>query len=469
MAALGREPARPLAIAAYHHAPWLATGAVCVGAFMGQLDASIASLALPAISRDFHAGLQVVQWVALAYLLTLVAFVAPVGRWSDTHGRKLFYLYGFVVFTTGSAACALAPSLPLLIVARVLQAVGAAMMQANSVALIRTSVPAANLRLALGVQAGAQAVGLALGPTVGGLLLAVGSWRLLFAVNLPAGLVGLLAGWVFLPRTRHRRPATRFDAFGLALFVPGVSAATWALSTLGRSPLQAGLAATIGAALLVWFVRHARATPNPLLDLALIRTVGLGFPLGAGLLAFAALFGVLFATPLYLHASSRLSVAAIGLLLTALPAGLALTAPLAGVLGRRLPPRPLATTSLVLATAVVLALATAPRSLVVTAALIGLLGCAVGVFTPVNNHALMRSVAADRAGVVSGMLNMARAVGTVLGVSVATAGMATAEEPGAARHAFAVTMIVLTAFTAAAAGLSWMRPRTAAQPPGATT
>ena len=106
MAALTSERPRPASVAGSRHAPWLATGAVCVGAFMGQLDASIASLALPAIGRDFHAGLQVVQWVALAYLLTLVALVAPVGRWSDAYGRKLFYLYGFVVFTAGSAACA---------------------------------------------------------------------------------------------------------------------------------------------------------------------------------------------------------------------------------------------------------------------------------------------------------------------------------------------------------------------------
>ena len=459
MAALTSERPRPASVAGSRHAPWLATGAVCVGAFMGQLDASIASLALPAIGRDFHAGLQVVQWVALAYLLTLVALVAPVGRWSDAYGRKLFYLYGFVVFTAGSAACAFAPSVAVLIGARVFQAVGAAMLQANSVALIRTSVAAPKLRLALGVQGGAQALGLALGPTVGGLLLGLGSWRWLFAVNIPAGVIGLVAGWLLLPRTRHRRPSTPFDALGLALFIPGVSAATWALSDLNSYPVQAGLAGTLGAACLGAFFRHARTTPHPLLDVRLINTPSFGLPLAAGLLAYATLFGVLFAAPLYLHATTTLSVGAIGLMLTSLPAGLAITAPLSGVLGRHTQPRLLAIAALLLAMVCATVLAIAPASLPMTAALLAVLGGALGLFTPANNHALMASTVPERAGAASGLLNMSRAMGTVLGVTIATAGMTTAITVHEARGAFAITLLVLTTLIAGAAALTFHRPR----------
>jgi MFS family permease len=177
------------------HAHWYVVGAVCIGAFMGQLDASIVRLALPGIGRDFHASGGAVEWVALAYLLVLVATVAAVGRIADAVGRKLLYVYGFGVFTAGSVLCSLAPPLPVLIAARVLQAIGAAMLQANSVAPIAEAMPASLLGRGIGVQGGAQALGLALGPAVGGLLLAIGGWRLILLVNLPAGAIGLALGW----------------------------------------------------------------------------------------------------------------------------------------------------------------------------------------------------------------------------------------------------------------------------------
>src|SRR5215469_16314465 len=156
-----REPARPAAVREHRLAPWLAVATVCFGAFMGQLDASVVTLAFPAVQHQFAAGLAEVQWVSLAYLLTLGALLVPVGRWSDRYGRKLVYLYGFVVFTVASAACGLAPSLLALIGLRVVQAAGAAMLQANSVALVVTSVGQGRRRAALGIQAAAQAIGLA--------------------------------------------------------------------------------------------------------------------------------------------------------------------------------------------------------------------------------------------------------------------------------------------------------------------
>src|SRR5947209_6160402 len=163
-------------------------------AFMGQLDASIVTLAFPAIGGYFHAGLAAVQWVSLSYLLTLVALLAPVGRLADAFGRKQLYLYGFALFTAASAACGLAPNLPTLICFRVVQALGAAMLQANSVALVTTSVPPGRVRAALGVQAAAQALGLAFGPVVGGVLVQSLGWQWVFGVNVPVGVLGLIAG-----------------------------------------------------------------------------------------------------------------------------------------------------------------------------------------------------------------------------------------------------------------------------------
>jgi MFS family permease len=178
---------------------------VCFGAFMGQLDASIVTITFPAMEHDFGVTVAAVQWVSLAYLLGLVGMLAPAGRLGDAAGRKLVYTYGFAVFSAASAACALAPSLGALVGLRLLQAVGAAMLQANSVALVTTSAPKARMRFALGIQAGAQAIGLALGPTLGGLLTATAGWRAVYWVNVPVGVVAVIAGRVRV--SRAVRPA----------------------------------------------------------------------------------------------------------------------------------------------------------------------------------------------------------------------------------------------------------------------
>ena len=250
---LGVEPARPRAVARWPHAHWLAVAAVCLGAFMGQLDASIVTLTFPALSREFGASLAGVQWVSLSYLLTLVALLLPVGRLADAAGRKLLYLYGFAVFTVASAACGFADSLPLLVGLRVVQAVGAAMLQANSVALVTTSSRRRSMRAALGVQAAAQAVGLALGPTLGGVLVDGVGWRWVFWVNVPIGLLAIAAGRYLLPRTRQRTAMRSVDWLGVALLgscstalllglsaLSGLDAPVWAVVTLFVAGVAAG-------------------------------------------------------------------------------------------------------------------------------------------------------------------------------------------------------------------------------------
>ena len=211
-------------------APWLAVAAVCVGAFMGQLDASIVTVALPTLQQTFDASVGAVTWVGLSYLLVLVATVTAVGRFADMWGRKLLYVYGFVIFTVASVLCGLAPDLAALCVFRAFQAVGAAMLQANSLAIIVLVVEERALGKAIGLQGAAQALGLAVGPTVGGLLLAAGGWRLIFFVNVPFGVFGAVAAILLVPRSRNLLARVAFDWTGLAIFFPAVVALLSAIS-----------------------------------------------------------------------------------------------------------------------------------------------------------------------------------------------------------------------------------------------
>jgi MFS family permease len=357
--ALLRERPRPERV---RELPWawrLAVLTVCFGAFMGQLDASITTLAYPALRTDFHASLSAVSWVSLSYLLTLTLLLVPVGRLSDALGRKLFYIYGFGVFTAASAACALAPSLDILIAFRVVQALGAAMLQANSIALISNAAPRTRLRTALGVQAAAQALGLGLGPAVGGLLVDTLGWRWVFGVNVPVGVVALIGGVFLLPRTRDRNPGLRPD-----------------LTPLKQQEVRRGLLGAAGG--------------------------------------YLVLFGPLVLVPVIMAARGDSALSA-GLVLTTLPVGFALGA---SFLKWR------AAAGLGLATAALAALLVLPFEPVVLVPLLGLLGLGLGTYAPANNAQVMAAVPQKASGVVSGLLNTARSLGTSGGVYLVTSAIA---------------------------------------------
>jgi MFS family permease len=164
----GREPP-PAEIVAQLPSYWLfVIGTVCIGAFMGQVDSSIAQLLLPRLELEFDARLSTVSWVAVAYLLAMAAFLPIFGRLADMMGRKLLYTAGFLLFLLSSALCGLAPSLPVLIAFRVLQGIGAALLSSNSVAIVVAAAGPERRGRALGILSAAQAIGLSTGPAIGG-------------------------------------------------------------------------------------------------------------------------------------------------------------------------------------------------------------------------------------------------------------------------------------------------------------
>jgi EmrB/QacA subfamily drug resistance transporter len=414
------EHRRPPSIAARPNAYWLVLVTVCIGAFMNQLDASIVTVAFPTLQRSFHAGLGSVTWVGLSYLLVLVGLVTGVGRMADMVGRKLLYMYGFIVFIIGSALCALAPSLLALDGFRVLQGVGAAMIQANSVAILVLALPREKLGRGIGIQGAAQALGLALGPTIGGLLIALGGWRLIFFVNVPVGIVGTVMAWFLIPRSRHLQDRVPFDWLGLGLFVPAVaallSAVSFGNSAGWTSPAIIGLfllAVALGAA----FIRRERHTPDPMLDLTLFKRVPFAAGIASGLLSYLVLFGTLFVVPFYLERALHLSPGRSGLMLGVMPIALGITAPVAGRLAEQLGARPLTVAGMAISAAVMGALIVAHGSLLFIVVELAVLGVGLGLFTPPNNAAIMGAVPREQSGLASGVLNMTRGMGTAMGLA----------------------------------------------------
>lgn len=355
-----RERPRPEWVRSHPRAWVAAVATVCFGAFMGQLDASIIALTYHAIGQDFGVGLRGVQLVSLAYLASLGSLLLPLGRLSDRVGRKRVYLWGFGIFTVASAGCSLAPTLAALAVLRSVQGAGAAMLQANGVALVVTSAPRHRMRTALGMQATAQAVGLALGPSVGGLIVQTLGWRAVFYLNLPVGIIAIAAGSLLLPRTR--------------------------LSQTGPGRIRTVLAA-----------RHA------------------GRALVGALLAYLLLFGPMVLVPnvLQLRGDSPLHA---GLLAAVLPVGFALGA----LTGERFipcrwsAPRRCRCGGLLAIAGFAVLFATAANPAGWAVALV-LAGLGLGAYTPANNAQLMSAVPTGATAVAGSMVSASRALGTALG------------------------------------------------------
>ncbi|AUG76527.1 MFS transporter [Kitasatospora sp. MMS16-BH015] len=427
------ERPRPRVVARRPYAHWLAVGTVCLGAFLGQLDASIASLTFPALQREFDAGFAAVEWVSLVYLLVLVALLAPVGRLSDLVGRKTVYLGGFGVFALASLGAGSAGSLGLLIACRGVQAVGAAMLQANSVALVARGVPARAMRTALGIQAAAQALGLALGPTLGGLLVAHASWRWVYWVNVPIGLLGILAGWYLLPRTQGcpalEAPAAghrRFDLLGLVLLAGAGTSLLLGLSAASGLPLPGWAVAALlllAAALTVALARQEQRADRPIIAPGLVNTPGIRAGLGVALVGYLLLFCPLVLGPVLLTGAG-LSVATAGLVITALPTAFAVAATVGGLLL----PRSWADAARCQLGAGVAALGIGLLAVLPVGAwewvpALAVAGYGLGLLLPANNAMVMRAIPGGSSAVGGGMVSMARSLGTALGIALPVLGV----------------------------------------------
>lgn len=493
MVSAGMRPAftepPPLArVAQSSRYPWLVVGTVCVGAFLGQLDASIAGLVLPTLEGEFHAPVASVEWVAISYLLVLAALVVPFGRLSDLAGRKILYTSGFVLFIVGSALCGLAQGLGWLIAFRGLQAVGAAMLQANSVAIITAAVERRRLGRAIGIQGAAQAVGLSIGPSVGGFLIDALGWRWVFLMAVPFGLAGAALGWAILPCTSRaavraaHRLQERFDWTGALLLGPSVALILVALTfanTWGWTDARL-LAVTLVALVCIGvFIGGEKRAASPLVDLSLFRSRLFSMGILAGLLSYAVLFGSLFLVPFYLERILGRSAADTGLLLSPIPLALAIMAPIAGLLTDRFGSRLPTSIGMFCAAIALLTFAITPApGLVPTLFLLALLGSGLGLFTPPNNSAIMSTAPHHRLGTAGGILNMTRSVGTGLGVALTGAILTLALSAQTGEHvsstldvsgpslitSFHVTLLFLATIAAASAALSAARGAGAAAP-----
>lgn len=401
---------------------WLVMAAVGSGILLSTLDSNIVNIALPTLERVYQADFPTVQWVVLAYLLTLATLMLSIGRLADMVGKKPIYTLGFILFTIGSTLCALAPSIYWLIGFRVFQAVGGAMILALGMAIVTESFPAAQRGLALGVSGGLVSTGVVLGPLIGGLILGQGSWHWIFLVNLPVGVVGTLMVLKFVPDFRPKG-AQQFDLPGaLSLFVSLTClllALTWGQQVgFADRRILALLAGFLAG--LIWFIWIELHTRHPMIELGMFRNRAFSISLLTGLATFMGIAGSVLLMPFYLENVLGYAPQQVGLMMSVTPLVLVIAAPVSGWLSDRMGTRPITLVGLLVLLVGYASLATLRIDTSIGGYLVRFLpvGLGMGIFQSPNNSTIMGAARRERLGVVSGMLSLNRAIGQTTGVAL---------------------------------------------------
>lgn len=429
----GADHARPNAVtmieASAGHGPdkpWITFAFVAVGTFMMMLDTSIVNISLPTIAHGFHTPVGgAIEWVIIAYLVTIAATLLTFGRLSDMFGRKPVWLGGLSLFTIGSGVCGAANSLLLLIAARAFQGLGGALLLATSVAIITDTFPTDKRGLALGCNAVVIALGASVGPTLGGIITQHWSWRWIFYINLPIGICGFIGSQKVLRHTLSNM-RQRFDPLGATLLAAAFAPLTLALSfgtEWGWGSWRSVLCFGVSLAAIVAVPIAERRVPDPIIDLGLLRNRVFTSALISMTLSMLALFAVGFMLPFYFEELRGYSAMRSGLFLTALPLTLAIVAPVSGSVADRFGSRWLAAGGLAIACFGLAALArlNAQSSAWDIIWPLVLAGFGQGLFMTPNARALMNAAPVSEQGESSGLLATGRVLGQSLSVALAGA------------------------------------------------
>ena len=403
---------------------------IAAGTFVSVLDQTGVTLALPIMARDFSATIPYVQWVAFGYILATGSLLLPAGSLSDMIGRKVVYVTGYFIFIVGAALAGISSDLMAVIGFRFLQGTGAAMIQANGMAILTTTFPANERGKVIGLFMTMVGMGAIMGPIVSGFVVDTFGWRAVFLLGVPLGLISITAASIVLirdtPRVRGlRRLTTGFDWVGAFLSASGLVVFLLVMTTSYRigwtSPAAiGGLALSIS--LLAGFVYWERAASMPMLDLELFRRKIFALGASASFFGFLAGNAVFSMMPFYLQDVLDLSPRVVGLFITPAAIGFALAGPLSGPLSDRFGPRRIEFIGLGMLIASLLFLGrlttdTAPWNVAVAMTMQGL---GMGIFYTPNTSSVLSVVERERYGVATAFLNMTRNTASVAGVGMVT-------------------------------------------------
>lgn len=391
---------------------------------MTPLDGTSVNVALPIIQKEFHLQLSQVAWVSLIYLLLCTSFILPFGRMGDIWGFRRVFLTGAVVFILSSAMCGVAPAFHWLIIGRMIQGIGACMIMSVSSALTTAIFPDNERGRALGVVGMVIAIGAIIGPSLGGFLTSIGGWRLIFLINLPIGIFGLLMCLKTVPEIRPDKGSS-VDWIGAILLILSLGSFMLAVT---QGDYWGWKSASVLGLTAVWLILGSSffilelKSPSPLLDLSLFQHPVFTGANIALTMNFMSQFCVTFLVPKYLMDGMHLSVAHTGLIMMTSPSAIFAIAPISGALSDRIGTRPLAIIGELLVTLglTTFAFAVPLKSLIYVFISLLMTGIGAGIFQSPNNSAIMGSIPRARLGTGSAVLAAMRNLGMALGITVSS-------------------------------------------------
>jgi len=402
---------------------WAVLAVLVTIPFMVTLDGTIVNVALPVMVKDLHTTMESIQTVVTSYLIAVVAFILLFGRMGDAKGKGRIFIFGVAAFTAGSVMAGLSHNLAMLNVARVIEGIGGGAAMANNQGIITETFPASERGRALGISGVFSAVGTMCGPPVGGLIVSNMSWNYIFLINIPVGIIGLIAALKLLPRG-EKKP-DKIDIPGAALLAVAVILFFYGLLTgqkHGYLRPEILLAFAGSIVFLVLFLRAEKKNPEPILDLSLFKNPIFTLSIICVLIQFTISGGISIMQPFFMEDVLRLSAEQTGLVMMSLPIAMGITSPISGYLSDKFGPGKLTLIGLLLMSAGIVLLGTMTATISTSTLILYLciIGVGGGIFSAPNTSMIMSTAPKDKLGIVGSTNGFVRNFGSVLGVSVFT-------------------------------------------------
>lgn len=392
--------------------------------FMATLDSSSVNVALPTMARELGTSMGGIEWVVTSYLITICASILLFGRLGDIYGKNRLFKFGIGLFTVGSLLCGVSQNLTMLIISRIVQGVGASAAMATNQGIITEAFHPSERGRALGLLGTAVALGTMIGPTIGGLIVSITNWNVIFLINIPFGIL-VYIGIVKVLKVNKRNSSSPLDIKGSVLFTFSIILIFISIN-LGQvngftNPFII-LAAIVALVLFVMFIRLEKSIENPLLDINIFKNKLFSLSIFCGFTSFIAIGSVNILLPFYLQETLNLSPKLAGVIMTVSPLVLALVAPISGYLSDKLGAEKISFVGVTTLAVGILSLTifTESTALPIVAILIGLMSLGSGMFQSPNNSLIMSSVEKTKLGVAGSVNALVRNLGMVSGIALST-------------------------------------------------
>ncbi len=394
-----------------------------IATFMAPLDGSIVNISLKTMRDYFSVTIEEVRWVTLAYLIVITSLISFSGKLGDRYGNKEVFQVGFFVFGLGSFFCALSWTLPMLILARIIQALGASATMANGIAIITHYTTPQNRGRAIGLNSLIVASALSIGPFLGGVMTEFFGWQSIFLVNVPIAIIGILSVEIIIPSIPARKNMN-LDIYGTIIFASALSFFVLGL-TMGQNTNMRFIGIILllsSLILIILLIPIEKRTENAILDLSLLRNRRISFGIAAAIFAYASLNSVSFLLPFYYQDIREMTQTETGLMILAMPVCMSFVGPIAGFLSEKHDARILSSCGAfgLIITCFALILLNPDSNLIYLIIITGLAGCAMAFFTSPNSNSIMSATPKPKLGLVGGFVGLARNIGFILGITLSS-------------------------------------------------